>query len=130
MPQPAAAAALVKDLDFKLRQELSDADDDFVGYCILDHTFVHRHDGMAARLVDAGDHPPVPVQTKGGVDLVAVMQGIVHAQDLLYMAELAQQGDELLLFMQKLFGIAHVLELAAAAGPAVGTDRFFALIHS
>ena len=129
MPQPAAAAALVIDLYFKLRQQLPYADNNFVCKLILDHALVHRHDGVAARLVDAGDHPPVPIQAEGGVDLVPVMQGIVHAHDLLHMAEAAQQGDLSFLFMQKLLGIAHVLQLAAAAGAALGTAVFFALFH-
>ena len=90
---------------------------------------VHRHDGVAAGLVDAGDHPPAPIQAEGGVDLVPVLQGLLHAHDLLHMAEAAQQGDLSFLFMQKLPGIAHVLQLAAAAGAALGTAVFFALFH-
>ena len=115
MAQEAAAAALVKDLDFEIPQHVSDIHDDPVGNLILDQAVVHGDDAVAPRLVDAGDDMLLRVQTEGGADLVAVMRGVFHADDRLHMAELPQQGNFAPLLAPELLIIGQGLKLAAAA---------------
>ena len=113
--QKAAAAALVEDQDLEIAQHVPDIHDDAVGGLILDEAVVHRHDTVAARLVDAGDDVFFLIQGKGRADLVAVVGGINHADNGLHVPELAQQGDLPPLFAPQLFGIREMLQLAAAA---------------
>ncbi len=115
VPQPAGAAALVKDLDLKGGQHVPDAADHGVAGRVLNEAVLHRDDGVAARLIDpAGGAAPM-VQGKGRVDLVAVAEGLCHAPDGLHMAELSQQRDAASGFLSQLLFIGQLLQLAAAA---------------
>ena len=102
MPEPAAAAAFVKDRNFEGRQHIADAENDGIRQFILNQAALHRDDGVAAGLIDAADRLAPGVQPEGGVDLIAVVQGLVHADDLFHRAEPAQQADGLTLLMEKL----------------------------
>ena len=128
MAKPAAAAALVKDLYFERAEHIADIDDYPVGDGVLDEAIVHGDDLMAPRLVNAGDDIAPPVKPEGRADLCPVAQRLLHADDVLNVAELAQKGDELPLLMAELLLIAHVPQLAAAAFSEIFT-RFFLLFH-
>ena len=115
VPQPAGSAALVEDLDLVGREHGADGPDHSVRRGVLDHAVLRRDNGVAAGLIDAADHFPVIVQGEGGVDLVAVARGLVHAPDGLHVAELPQQGDAEARLFPQLLGIGQGLQLAAAA---------------
>ena len=116
VPQPAPAAALVKDLDLEIPQHVPDIHDDPVGGAVLEKAVVHRHHLVAVRLIDAGDDVFLLIQGEGGGDLVAVVGGVCHADNVLHAAERTQQGDDPALLAPELFGIGQALELAPAAG--------------
>ena len=57
----------------------------------------------------------LPVESEGGAHLVAIVRRVVHADDIVHMAELAQKAHELPLLMQQLLGIWEILKLTSAA---------------
>ncbi len=57
------------------------------------------------------------------------MGGVGHADDLLHMSELSQQGDDPALLAPELLGVGQALQLAAAAGFVVGTRGRKGLFH-
>ena len=69
------------------------------------------------------------VQPEGGVDLIAVVQGLVHANDLLHRAKPAQQADGLTLLVEKLLRIGQVLQLAATAAAVMGAGGRISFTH-
>ena len=129
MAQPSPALQLVIDLYLKFRQHFPYAEDYPVRRFVLYHTFVHRDDGVAAGLIYAGHDPPAPVQPEGGVDLVAVVQGLVHAYYVFHMAEAAQNTHGLSLLIAELLLIGEVLQLAAAALAVVGAGGLISFPH-
>ena len=130
MAQKAAAAALVEDLDLEVPQHAADIHDDAVGGLILNEAVVHRHDTVAARLVDAGDNVLFLVQPEGRTDLVAVVSGVVHAKDGLYMSKFSQKGNLPALLAPELLGVGEGLQLAAAALFVQRAGRRIDLFHA
>ena len=129
MAQPAGAIPLVKNLDLEGAQHAADIPDDGVGGLILDVAAVHRDDGVAARLIDAGDDLPPPIQGEGGVDFIAIMARLLHPQDGEDRRKLAQQLLNLFLLAAQLLGIGEVLQLAAAAFAEMGAGRGIGFGH-
>jgi len=84
---------------------------------------------MAAWLIDAGDDAPPAVQREGRVDFIPVVQGSIHADNILNMAEFPQQRHGTPLFQKKLLGIGQVLELTAAAFFVQGAGGGFVFTH-
>lgn len=78
------------------RAESADGLHDPVGAFILEHTGFCRYDATAGRLVDARDHPSV-LHGERRLRLVAVVGGLIHADDLIYMLEPPEQANELCL---------------------------------
>ena len=115
MPQPSGSIPLVIDLDFELREHLPDIHDNSVRSLIFDHTAVDRNHPVAAGLVHTGDDLSPSVKCKSRCHLVAVVEWILHADDLLHMTEPPQEFDLPELFMMQLLDIAHTLQLAASA---------------
>ena len=129
MPEPAAAAALIIHRDLEGRQHIADGENDFIRQFIFNQAALHRDDGVAAGLIDAADRLAPGVQPEGGMDLIAVVQGLVHADDLLHRAKPAQQEDGLTLLMEKLLRIGKVLQLAAAAAAEMGAGGRISFTH-
>ena len=119
MPQPAGPAALVKDLDPEGAEHGADRLHDAVGRLILDQTALHRDDGVAARLIDPADDLPPRIERESGVDLVAVVKGLVHPQDRGHRPKAAEQLLDAALLAPELRGVGEPLQLTAAALPIV-----------
>ena len=115
MAQLSGSAALVESLNLEAAKHIADIDDDTVGYLILYHAFIHRYYAVAPGLVYAGYDMALPVETESGAHLIAVVRRLVHADDIVHMAELAQKAHELPLLMQQLLGVWEILKLAATA---------------
>ena len=115
VPQRAAAGVLIVGADLEALEQLADRDDDPVGDLILDQAVADRDDAVRGRLIHARDDLSLPVDTEGGLHLVAVVIGVVHAEDLLNMTEAAEQPDGRRLFEVQLLRVGEVLQLAAAA---------------
>ncbi len=115
MAQEAAMSILIIDAQLVAGDHPDDGLDDGVGPLILDQAALHRHHMMGAHGVHAGDRVLVPVRTDDGMHLVAVMMGIIHAQDGLDLAELPQQLFDLLLLQAQLLRVGEVTQLASAA---------------
>ena len=115
MAQPSGAGSLVESLNFEAAQHIADIDDDAVGDLILYHAFIHRYYAVASGLVYTGYDMALPVEAEGGAHLVAIVRRVVHADDIVHMAELAQKAHELPLLMQQLLGIWEILKLTSAA---------------
>ena len=95
--------------------EFSDGLDYFVSFFVFYHAGVDRDDFFAVGLVDAGeDLAGAGVFIEGGLDFVAVVVGVVHADDGGYIAEFAEKFLLEFHFVLKLGFIRHV-ELASAA---------------
>lgn len=124
MAQKAAPGDLVIRCHFEIAQQAADIDDDAVGNFVFRHAAVHGDDVVRAALVNAGDDASGTRGTECGLYLVAVMVGVLHADDGLYAAEFAEQADARALLVRELFLIIEVLQLAAAALFAVRTARF------
>ena len=123
MAQPAGPAALVEDLDLERAEHGPNVPDDRVGGLILDEAAVHRDDGVAPRLIHAGDDLPPRIERKGGMHLVAVVIRFLHPQDRLDGREGAEQLLRPALLAPELLRIGHGLELAAAAFSIVRAGR-------
>ena len=121
MPQPAAAASFVENGQLVAGKHFANGDDDFVRQLVLDPAVVHRDDGVTAAFVNAGDHAALFVKTEGGVDLVAVVQRLLGAEDGAQRTEIAEQRLQPLLLQCELRGVIHALILTAAAGGEVRT---------
>lgn len=115
VPQRAAAGFLVIGTDLEALEQAADRDNDLVCDRVLDHAVADRHDPVRGRLVHARDDLPLPIDAESGLHLVAVVVGIFHADDLLHVAEAAEQADGRRLFEMQLLVIRQVLQLAAAA---------------
>ena len=113
--QRAAPGVLIVGLNLEAAQQAADGDDDAVGGLILDHAVADRDDPVRRGLVHAGDDLPLPAAAKCGLHLVSVMVGVRHAENLLHVAKAAEQANRLRLLEVELFGVAQILELAAAA---------------
>ena len=69
------------------------------------------------------------VKSECSRDLVAVMQRIVHTDDLVHVTERSEKADLLQLFVPQLFRIAHPLQLASPALFRVGTGYLIRNLH-
>jgi hypothetical protein len=84
---------------------------------------------VTAGLIDAGNYFAPTVQPKGGVNLVAVMTGVVHAYNVSHVAELTELADGLPLLMQQLLRVAQILQLTSTAFAVIGTGRIMFFSH-
>ena len=106
MTQPAAAAALIEDLYFELREHAADIDDDLIGELIFDHTLVDRDDAVTAGLIDTGYGLVLrTVIGEGCVNFISVMRRLIHADYVFNMPKLAKHRDGAALLVQKLLGV-------------------------
>ena len=99
-------AALIEDLYFELREHAADIDDDLIGELIFDHALVDRDDAVTAGLIDTGYGLVLrTVIGEGGVNFIAVMRRLIHADYVFNVPKLAEHRDGAALLVQKLLGV-------------------------
>ena len=106
MPQKALAGVLVVGRQAERRQQLSHRHNDFVGEHVLNLTAVNADNMVRARLVDARNNPALTVRKKRRLHLVAIVVGVVHADNRLHPAKALEQLNNLALLKAQLLGIA------------------------
>ncbi len=103
-------------------QKPPDGHDDFIRLLILYQTTVYGDDAVALLLIGAGNGPVPRVLPEGRVDLVAVMVGVVHGDDVLRPAVGLHEPAELRGLGLKLLSVAFVDPLAAPAFGGYGAQ--------
>ena len=83
MTQQSITRILVIWSDFKGLQKLPDRHDNLICLAVLNHAAVHGNDSMALLLINTGDDIMSSVLTEYRMNLVAIMQRILHANDAL-----------------------------------------------
>ena len=123
MAQETLHGHVVEGAEFEALGQFAHGDDDLVRLFVLDEATVHRHNLVGGGLVDTGDDLAV-LLAKGGLHLVAVVVGAVHADDLVHVAVFAQEFDHLDLLKAELTLVGHILQLTSATLLGVGTFRY------
>lgn len=121
MAKKALLPPLVVSGELKAAKQLPNSDDNGIRLAVLDLAAVHRHDAVAARLIDSGHDAAVPRHTEGGLHFVAVMVGILHSQNGFHLVKFPQQTPYLRLLPFQLLRIAQILQLAASTFLRIGT---------
>ena len=99
MAQEAVSGILIEYLHFEGWKKFTDRSDDFVRLFVLDQACLHRENRVGSLLVYAGDDTSFPVAGHDRMDLVPVMERVVHADDLLDPAERAEKIGDFFLFV-------------------------------
>ena len=115
MPEPALTASLIKDLYFKVPEHIAHGQNNSVGRFIVNEAFIDVNDFMCSRFIYDGNHPASFSKTECRMNLIAVMQRFVHADDILHMPEPAECFNGKALLMIQLLLIASFLKLTSAA---------------
>lgn len=115
MPQKTAACVLVISRNPEALTQSPDGHDNGICRFILDHAGIHRHNAVGTGLIDAGNDLAVPGRAESGLNLVAVMERIFHADNRADHMEAAQKFGHPVLLVTQLLRIRKVLQLAAAA---------------
>ena len=129
VPQKALSRFQIKGLDLHGPTELADGGQDGGGAGILQHAVLYLHDAAGGRLVDTRDYLTA-LGFECGLDLAAVVGGIIHADDLLHTAETAQETDELGLLEVELFLVGEILQRTASAFLGVRAGRHGGILSS
>ena len=123
VPQKAPVSVFIINAQLVAGEHPHDGLDDAVSPLILNEAVLHRDNVVGPHGIYAGDGLFLPVRGDDGMHLVAVMVRILHAEDGLHRAELAQQLLDLALLVLQLLGVGQVAKLASAAAGGDGTMR-------
>ena len=99
MAQEAVSGILIEYLHFEGWKKFTDRSDDLIRLFVLDQACLHRENRVGSLFVYAGDDTAFPVAGHDCMDLVPVMERVVHADDLLNPAERAEKIRNLFLFV-------------------------------
>ena len=81
------------------RKKFTDRSDDLVRLFVLDQACLHRENRVGSLFIYTGDDMTFPVAGHDCMDLVPVMERVVHADDLLDPAERAEKLGDFFLFV-------------------------------
>ena len=99
MAQEVRAPVLVIDQDTEGAQHRADRQDDLLAFPVLDQAVFDIHDPVGPRLVASGEDIALFIPGKDVMDLVAVTERILHADDRLQGAEASEELFHHLLFI-------------------------------
>ena len=116
-----AVRVLVVDAQLVGRQHRDDGLDDAVSAAILNQAVPHGHDAVRPHGVDAADGSARLVHSQHGMNLVAVVERVVHAQNRADFADSVQQFRHALLLPLQLLRVGQAGQLASAAFRRDGT---------
>ena len=90
MAHQSTSGVLVVGFHFEILHQLSDGPDNAVRRLVLNHTTFHRDHPVRARLIDPGDNLLSSIQGKGSLYLVAIVVGMLHADNRVHPMEPSQ----------------------------------------
>ena len=99
MAEEAISGVLIKYLHLERRKQFPDRSDDLIRLFILDQACFYRQNRMGSLFVDSGNDPAFPVSRHHRMNLISVMERIIHADDRLDLAERAEKVCNLFLFV-------------------------------
>ena len=99
MTQETVSGILIEYLHFEGGKKFTDRSDDLVRLFVLDQACLYRENRVGSLLVYSGDDPSFPVADHDRMNLVPVMERVVHADDPLDLAEWTEKFRNFFLFV-------------------------------